>query len=127
MASNLAIIKRRPRPVRPGRQVCAPIVACVAAGNEIDGRSCLGIAPAADGELGLAESCGAHNAVEMRASRLLEERIKFIGHPDFDDATATAKILGPMPGRVGRGKDRLRPGPERIFPCPMPISRTPRS
>ena len=108
MASNLAMIERRPRPVRPGRQVCAPIVACVAAENEIDGRSCLGIAPAADGELGLAESSRHRHAVEMRASRLLEARIKFVGHPDFDDATATAKILGPMPGPVGRGKDQAK-------------------
>jgi RNA polymerase primary sigma factor len=116
MASNLAMIERRPRPVRPGRQVCAPIVAYVAAENEIDGRSCLGIAPAADGELGLAESSGARHAVEMRASRLFEARIKFVGHPDFDDATATAKILGPMPGPVGRGKGQAKAGAREDLP-----------
>ena len=67
MTSNLAMIERRPRPVRPGHLVCTPRVACVAAKNEIDRRSCLGIAPAADGELDSAESSGARLAVEMRA------------------------------------------------------------
>ena len=36
--------------------------------------------------------------------QLSEVRIRFVGHPDFDDPTALAEILGPMPGPVGRGK-----------------------
>ena len=35
---------------------------------------------------------------------LSEAKIRFVGHPDFDDPTAMAEILGPMPGPVGRGK-----------------------
>jgi len=88
------------------------MVAWVAAKNGTDRRSRLGVAPAPDGELGLAESSGARHIVEMRARRMLEARIKFVGHPDFDDSTATAEILGPMPGTVGRrkgpGKARAR-------------------
>jgi RNA polymerase primary sigma factor len=88
------------------------MVAWVTAKNGIDRQSRLGVAPAPDGELGLAESSGARHIVEMRARRMLEARIKFVGHPDFDDSTATAEILGPMPGTVGRrkgpGKARAR-------------------
>jgi RNA polymerase primary sigma factor len=104
MTSNLAMIERRPPPARSGHQVCAPMLACVAAKNEIARRSRPGVTPALDGELGLAESSGARHVVEMRARRILEARIRFVGHPDFDDSTATAEILGPMPGPVGRGK-----------------------
>jgi len=64
----------------------------------------------------LAESSGAGLAVEMRARRLLEARIKFVGHPDFEDATATAKILGPMPGLVGRGKGPGKAGAPEDLP-----------
>jgi RNA polymerase primary sigma factor len=37
----------------------------------------------------------------MRARRLLEARIKFVGHPSFDDSVAAAELLGPMPGLDG--------------------------
>jgi RNA polymerase primary sigma factor len=43
--------------------------------------------------------------VERRAHRMLEARIRFVDHPDFDDSTATAEILGPMPGRVDPDKN----------------------
>ena len=46
----------------------------------------------------------------------MEARIKFVGHPDFDDATATAKILGPMPGLVGRGKGPGKAGAREDLP-----------
>jgi RNA polymerase primary sigma factor len=108
MTSDLAMIERRPRPVRSRNQVCAPMVACVAVENEIDRRSQLEVAPAPDGELGLAESSGARHDLEMRARRMLEARIKFISHPDFDDPTVTAEILGPILGPVGRGKVQAR-------------------
>jgi RNA polymerase primary sigma factor len=100
MTSNLATIERRPR---TGQQACAPMVACAAAKKEIDRRFRPAVAPALDGELGLAESSGPRHAVEMRARRMLETRIRFIGHPDFDDSTATAEILGPMPRLAGLG------------------------
>ncbi len=89
-----------PRPVRSGHQVCAPKVARVATKNAIDHRSRRGVATLLDGELGLAKSGDARQVVERRANRMLETRIRFVGHPDFADSTATAKILGPMPGRV---------------------------
>ena len=108
MTSNLAMIERRPRPVHSGHQDCAPILAGEAAKNEIECRSRLGVAPAPAGETGLAASSGARHLVEMRARRMLEVRITFVGHPEFDDSTATAGILGPRTGRVGRGK-----GPNR--------------
>jgi len=92
------------------------MVACVAAKNEIDRRSRLGVAPAPDGELGLAESSGARHVVEMRAHRMLKARIKFVGHPDFDDPTATAEILGPMPGPVGRGKGPRQARAREVLP-----------
>jgi len=44
------------------------------------------------------------NLKMIKRRPLLEARIKFVGHPDFDDPTAAAEILGPTPGRVGRGK-----------------------
>ncbi len=116
MTSNLAMIeRRRPRPVRSGHQVCAPMVACVAATNEIDCRSRLGVAPAPDGELGLAESSGDRHAVEMRARRMLEVRIKFIGHPDFDDATADGRDPRPdaRAGRSWQGPGK-GPGPRDL-------------
>ena len=90
--------------MRSGHQVCAPMVASVPAKNEIDRRSGLGLAPAPDGELGLAESSAPGTPSRCVRSRILEARIEFVGHPDFDDSTATAEILGPMPGPVGRGK-----------------------
>ena len=86
------------------------MVACVAAANDIDRRSRLGLAPAPDDELGLAESRPARHAVEIRARRVLAETTKFVGHPDFDDSTTTVEILGPMPGPVGL---RSRPGQTR--------------
>jgi RNA polymerase primary sigma factor len=116
MTSNLAMIERRPPPARSGHQVGTAIVACVATTKEIDRRSRLGIAPVLDGELGRAESSGARHAVEMRARRMLEARIRFVGHPDFDDSTASAEILGPMPGPVGLGKGRGKAGAREIIP-----------
>jgi len=41
----------------------------------------------------------------VEASRRLRARIKFVGHPDFEDSTVVAEILGPMPGPDGGGKD----------------------
>jgi RNA polymerase primary sigma factor len=97
-------MQRRPHPVRSGHQVGAPMVPCVAATNEIDRRSCLGLVPVPDDELGLAESSCARHAVVLRAHRVSEKKIKFVGHPDFDDPAATAEILGPMPGSLAPGK-----------------------
>jgi RNA polymerase primary sigma factor len=47
---------------------------------------------------------------------LLEPRIKFVAHPDFDDPTATAEILGPMPGRIGRGKGPRQARAREVLP-----------
>jgi RNA polymerase primary sigma factor len=111
MTSNLAMIERRPHAARLGHQVSAAMVACVVSKSELDRRSRLGVAPAPEAELGLAESSGGRHVVEMRARRMREARIRFIGHPDFDDSTATAEILGPMPGHVGGGTS---PGKGRV-------------
>jgi RNA polymerase primary sigma factor len=81
MISHLKMIERRPRPVRSGHQVCAPMLACVAAKNT---------------------------------------RIKFVGHPDFDDPTATAEILGPMPGPVGRDKGLGQDRDREVLPLSDP-------
>jgi RNA polymerase primary sigma factor len=118
MTSNLKMIERRPRPVRSGHQFCAPTVASVAATNEIDRRPRLGVAPAPDGELGLAISSGARHVAEMRARRMseAEARIRFVGHPDFDDPTATAEILGPMPGPVRRGRGPGKARARKVLP-----------
>ena len=88
---------------RSGHQVCAPTVACETATKVIDCRSRLGVAPALNGEPGLTESGGARHVVEMRARRILEARIRFVGYPDFEDSTATDWILGPRTGPAGRG------------------------
>ncbi len=124
MTSNLAMIERRPRTVRSGHQVCAPVLACEVSENEIDCRSRLGVAPAPDGEPDLAESSGAWHVVEMHARRMMEVSIRFIGHPDFEDSTATAVILGAGPARSVEATARMRTGPERSFLIPTPISRT---
>jgi RNA polymerase primary sigma factor len=34
---------------------------------------------------------------EIRAARLLEKTLEFVGHPSFDDPAAVAEILGPFP------------------------------
>jgi RNA polymerase primary sigma factor len=115
MTSNLAMIERRPRPMRSGHQACAPMAVRVADKIEIARRSRLGVAPAPDGELGLAELSGARHSVEMRAHRILEATIKFVGHPDFEDSTATAEILDPMPGAGGRGKGSGKAGSREVL------------
>ena len=102
--ANLALIQRRSHPARSGHQVCAPIAACVAATNENDRRSRLGLALVPHGDLGLGESRSAGHVVESLARRVLQKRIKFVGHPEFDDSAAAAEILGPMPRPVGLGK-----------------------
>ncbi len=106
MKSNLALIQRSPRPAHSGHHVCAPKVASVATTNEIDRQSCLGLVQAPDGKAGLAESNNDRHVVEVRARRVLDKRIKFVGHPDFYDSSTTAEILGPMPGSVGGDKRR---------------------
>ena len=116
MTSNLAMIERRPHAARLGHQVSAAMVACVVSKSELDRRSRLGVVPAPDGELGLAESSGDRHVVEMRARRMVEAKIKFVGHPDFDDSTATAEILGPMPGPVGRGKGPGKARAREVLP-----------
>ena len=103
MTSNLAMIERRPCTARSGHQVSAPIAMCAAAKKEIGRRFRPGVASACDGGLGVADASGAPQTVEMRARRMLERRIRFIGHPDFDDSIATDQILGPMPRLVGPG------------------------
>ncbi len=116
MISNLAMIERRPRPVRSGHQVCAPMLACEAAKNGIDCRSRLGVAPAPDREPGSAEPNDARHVVEMRARRMLEARITFVGHPDFEDSTATAGALGPGTGPVGPGEAPDRDRAREVLP-----------
>jgi RNA polymerase primary sigma factor len=116
MTSNLKMIARRPRTVRSGHQFCAPTASSVAARNEIDPRPRLGVAPAPDGELGLAGSSGALPVADTRARRRLKPRIRFVGHPDFDDPTASAEILGPMPGPVGCGKSPGKARAGEVFP-----------
>jgi RNA polymerase primary sigma factor len=103
MTSNLAMIERRPSTARSGHQVSAPIVLCAAAKKEIDRRFRPGVAPAFDGGLGVTHTSGAPQTVEMRARHMLERRIRFIGHPDFDDSIPTDQILGPLPRPVGPG------------------------
>jgi RNA polymerase primary sigma factor len=116
MTSNLTMIERRPRPVRFRHQFDAPVASYVTAKNDIDRRARLAVAPAPDGELALAESSGARHDVEMRARRVLEATIEFVGHPDFDDSTATAEILGPMPGPISRAKGAGWVGAPEVLP-----------
>ena len=106
MASNLATIGGKVRPASSPHPVRAPMLVCVAAKTEIDRPLRPGVAAAVPaGELGPARARGARHAVERRARRTLEARIKFVGHPSFDDSTAAAEILGPMPRPDGGGKD----------------------
>ncbi len=75
-----------------------------------------GVAAAAPGAgLDPAESSGARHVVELRARRMLEAKIKFVGHPDFEDSSVAAEILGPMPGPDGGGKNpRKTKAPEDL-------------
>jgi RNA polymerase primary sigma factor len=75
-----------------------------ATSERMDGRSRLGLAAAPDCELGLPEWSGVRHVLAIRARRILAVRIKFIGHPDFEDSDARAEILGPMPAPVGCDK-----------------------
>jgi RNA polymerase primary sigma factor len=45
-----------------------------------------------------------------------EARITFVGNPDFDDPAATAEILGPMPGPVGRGAGPGKAPARKVLP-----------
>jgi RNA polymerase primary sigma factor len=118
MNSNLAMIARRPRSVRSGRQVSVPKVSCEPAKYEIDGRCRVSAAPTQDGKSALAESSGAGHVVEMCARRILEKTIRFVGHSDFEDSTAAAGILGPRTGPIGQGED---PDKDRA-PAALPFS-----
>jgi RNA polymerase primary sigma factor len=111
MASNLAAIAGKVRSASSPHPVLAPILTCVAAKTEIDRPLRIGVAAAPAGELDPAESSGARHVVEMRARRMLEARIKFVAHPDFEDSTATAGILGPIPEPIVRGNG---PGKARV-------------
>jgi RNA polymerase primary sigma factor len=55
---------------------------------------------------------------EMRARRLLENKLEFMYDPDFDDPEAAAEILGPFPGPdTARRSGPNRPGaPEGLPP-----------
>jgi RNA polymerase primary sigma factor len=62
-----------------------------------------------------------HSNLKMIERRpLLEARIQFVGHPDFDDPTATADILAPMPGPVGRGKGPGKARAREVLPLSDP-------
>jgi RNA polymerase primary sigma factor len=52
------------------------------------------------------------DVVKMRARRLLEARIEFVGHPSFDDTAAVAEILGSIPGPDGGKASREQEVPE---------------
>ena len=104
MASTLAMIDRRPLPMRSGSQACATLAVCRPVQNEIECRSTDRVAPAPDGEPALAVASRARHVVEKRARRMLDARFKFVAHPDFGDSTATNGILGPLPETVGSGK-----------------------
>jgi RNA polymerase primary sigma factor len=56
------------------------------------------------------------NLKMIKRRPLLEARIRFVGHADFDDPTARAEILAPMPGPVGRGKGTGRAQAREILP-----------
>jgi len=116
MTADLAMIERRPHTPRMGHQVIAPIAAFEATMNDIDRRSRLRVAAEPGGELCLAESSFAGQTVEMRARRMLEARIRFVGAPDFDDSSAAAEILGPMPRRVSHGKGQRKALAQTIVP-----------
>ena len=48
-------------------------------------------------QFGLTRSRIEQVIIEMRARRLLETRLEFVGDPSFDDPAAGAEILGPGP------------------------------
>ena len=53
---------------------------------------------------------------EVRATRLLEQKIEAMDHPSFEDKSARAEILAPMPGSPdGKTPRRVRP-PEGVPP-----------
>jgi RNA polymerase primary sigma factor len=97
MGSNNAMIERRqcPAPARPHSG--PPNISRLAAYTEVDDWLRSGVAPPRAGELDLTEATRLPDSVTIRARRLLAARIKFIGHPSFDDALAVARILGPTP------------------------------
>jgi RNA polymerase primary sigma factor len=118
MTSNLATIERRPLTPRSGRQICAPMAASAAATNEIHRQAGPVGSPVLDGELGLAESSAPRNVAEMRARRILSTTIRYVAHPSFDDASATAEILGPMPDSAGPGNGTGTATSREIIPLP---------
>jgi RNA polymerase primary sigma factor len=101
MTSNKVTIHRGQRPAHPPHRALAPTVARLAAQAGIDRWLPFGVTSSLAGELGLAEKCLAQDVITMRARRLLEARITFVGHPSFDDPAGAAEILGPMPGPGG--------------------------
>jgi RNA polymerase primary sigma factor len=98
MDRNTAMIERRQRAAPVGHQAGVPTVASPSAMIEIDRGARPGVAPSPAVELGPAEtSVSRADVIPMRARRLLAARIRFVGHPSFDDAAVAAEILGPMP------------------------------
>jgi len=63
---------------------------------------------------------------EVRAKRLLEVKLEFMPDPGFDDTTAVAEILGPLPAadaaqsaRRGRAPDDLPPYLSSLYDVPL--------
>jgi hypothetical protein len=77
--------------------------------TEIDDRSRPGVAPSLVVTVGPAEtSVPWADVVAIRARRLLEARITFVGHLSFNDSAIATEILAPMPGPDG-GRAPLEP------------------
>jgi RNA polymerase primary sigma factor len=93
------MIELRQHPGQVRHQGGIPAVARRSATTEIDRRSRPGAAPSLVVAVGPAEtSVPRADVVAIRARRLLEARITFVGHPSFNDSAIAADILAPMPG-----------------------------
>ena len=102
MTSSKVMFERSQRAGLARHQGGVPTVARRSATSEIDRRCRPGDAPALAVTVGPAESSVPWvDVVAIRARRLLEARITFVGHPSFSDSAMAAEILGPMPGPDG--------------------------
>jgi RNA polymerase primary sigma factor len=111
MAPQDGMIGRRRSPADVWPHPGAPAPVSPAADAEVDhwlrGRG----APSPAVELSAAETANLQDTASVRARRLLEVRLAFIGHPSFGDAPAVAGILGPAPAPDGGKGSLSEPAP----------------
>ena len=117
MTSSKPTFERSQRAGLARHQVGVPAVASRSPTTEFDRRRRPGVAPPVAVRVSPAEtSVPWMDAVAIRARRLLEARITFVGHPSFNDSSSAAEIIAPTPEPDG-DRDPRQPKPLEGLPA----------